>query len=244
MTRPVPAHKRIAEDIRRRIVANLYVDELPPEMQLMQEFDVSRHTIRIALKHLVDDGLIARQPGSGTRILRKGRVGYWAIGSLDDLTGEFKVDQALTISAQAAPAKDHVEAAAALGVSSRGNLFHIVRVLTSDGLPYGLSHLYAPLAHTSKIPPEELGQTFFVDLVQTYSGQTATRARQAVTAAPVDAETGRALGIAVGTPVLVIRRTYLTSDDLPLVHVHLTCRSDRYKQVVTFLRNRTGDETA
>ncbi|MBV7408539.1 GntR family transcriptional regulator [Maritimibacter sp. DP1N21-5] len=242
MARPIPAHRRLAEEIRRRIVASTYEEELPPEVQLMKEFDVSRHTMRIALQHLVDDGLIVRMPGSGTRIVRKGRAGYWAIGSLDDLTGEFKVEQSLTISAQQEPAKAFPEVVEILGLRPTSKVFHILRVLTTDGIPYGVSNLFAPMSLVKNIPDAELGQTYFVDLVQKYSGHTASRTRQAISAGAVDPEAARQLGIEAGAPVLVIKRTYFASDNLPLVHVHLTCRSDRYEQVVTYLRERRDDD--
>lgn len=246
VARPIPVHRSIADELRRRIVSNRYEnDELPPEMQLMQEFDVSRHTIRIALQHLVDDGLIARQPGSGTRIIRQGRGGYWAIGSLDDLTGEFKVDQSLTLSAQLEPARNFPAILPLFGLKPTGKIFHILRILTADGLPYAVSHLFADQSLVKRIPPEELGRTFLVELVQRYSGLVAARARQAISAARADPDTARQLGIEEGSPVLVVKRTYFSADNVPLVHADLMCRSDRYEQVVTFLRNKRtqpGDE--
>jgi len=41
---------------------------LPPETDLCREFDVSRHTVREALRRLVDLGLLSRQAGVGTTV--------------------------------------------------------------------------------------------------------------------------------------------------------------------------------
>ena len=53
-------------------------------------------------------------------------------------------------------------------------------------------------------------------------------------------QTARQLGIAVGTPVLIIHRTYFDADDRPLVFAQLFCRPDRYQQVVDFVHETNG----
>ncbi|MCR8549249.1 GntR family transcriptional regulator [Salipiger sp. P9] len=238
MTKSTPTHRKIADEIRRRIIANEYQhDQLPPERLLIAEFKVSRHTIRAALQQLVNDGLITRTAGRGTQIVREGRGGYWAIGALEDLTGEFRVDQQLTISAQLEPAEHFPKVSKMFGLGKDDQIFRVQRILTNNGLPYSFSHLFAEARMTKDIPDNRLGTAFFVDLVQEYSGRVATRARQAITAALADAEISRRLGMEQGAPVLIVRRTYFTADDHPLVYVELYCRPDRYEQVVNLIRD-------
>lgn len=60
-------HQVIAEKLRHRIADGAFPDgRVPPELVLMDDFQVSRHTIRAALQRLVTDGLIERRAGSGT----------------------------------------------------------------------------------------------------------------------------------------------------------------------------------
>lgn len=237
MARPTPAHRKISDEIRRRIVAKEYEhEELPSEVALIEEFGVSRPTIRMALQHLVNDGLIVRQPGSGTRILSEGRGGYWAIGSLDDLTGEFKASQGIILSAGVEPARNYPHVLPLFGLRPNSKIFHILRLLAQNGLVYASSHLFAYPALTANIPPQELGRAFFIDLVQRYSGEIAARARQEVFAEEADKEVARQIDVKQGSPVLVVKRTYFTSNDKPLVHAEIVCRTDRYSQVVNFIR--------
>ena len=51
-----------------------YGDRLPPEKKLMEQFGVSRQTVRRALKTLGDEGVVESRRGSGTYVCEKKRV--------------------------------------------------------------------------------------------------------------------------------------------------------------------------
>src|SRR5205085_1065842 len=78
---------------------------LPPELVLVEEFGVSRHTVRAALQRLVADGLIERRAGLGTTVTKRAAGGSWLIGSLDELL-EYQVDQIELLDARLVPGKD------------------------------------------------------------------------------------------------------------------------------------------
>ena len=61
-------YQQVANVLRDRIAYGIYPKDelLPPEMLLLSEFNVSRHTIREAMRMLVGEGLIERSPGRGT----------------------------------------------------------------------------------------------------------------------------------------------------------------------------------
>ncbi len=64
-------YRKIAEDLIGRIRSGRVPvgSVLPGEMQLMDEYGASRHTIRDALRRLEDLGLVERRRGVGTRVL-------------------------------------------------------------------------------------------------------------------------------------------------------------------------------
>ncbi len=79
---PEPMYRRIAEDLRQRIESGDLPPgrQLPSEEDLREEYgeqygqdgrDVSRNTVRDAVKLLVSRGLIETRPGQGTFVLRK-----------------------------------------------------------------------------------------------------------------------------------------------------------------------------
>lgn len=63
----------IAAEIRQRIINGVYrVDGfLPPERELMKEYQASRPVIRRALHELAREGLVESRPGAGNIVIRK-----------------------------------------------------------------------------------------------------------------------------------------------------------------------------
>jgi DNA-binding transcriptional regulator YhcF (GntR family) len=83
-------YQRVANTLRETVSYVYYPEtEMPPaELILAAEFDVSRHTMRDALKVL--EGLIECRAGRGTAICARSVMGgAWEIESLDQRVGEF-----------------------------------------------------------------------------------------------------------------------------------------------------------
>lgn len=234
-----PKHKQIADELRKQIAAGMYEGlELPRELSLMTGFNVSRHTIRSALQHLVDEGLIERRAGSGTRISQRARSGVWVMGSLHDLIGEFTPDQYLTISAQEEPARQHPAISSLFRLGKDDRLFHVLRLMLIDSKPYALASMFTLAKYGRAIPSAEIGRNLLFELVQRYGRVRAVRARQAASACSADEEIARQLGVEPGTAVLLLKRTYFDVEDRPFIHTIVMCRPDRYEQVTDFVHKQ------
>ncbi|MUV05628.1 GntR family transcriptional regulator [Planococcaceae bacterium Storch 2/2-2] len=61
---------QVAEQMEQLIERGVWNvgDKIPPEMELMEQFDVSRNTMREAIRALVHAGLLESKQGSGTRV--------------------------------------------------------------------------------------------------------------------------------------------------------------------------------
>lgn len=70
---PEPLYRRLGEEIAGRIGRGTYEIGafLPTEADLCAEFGVSHHTIRDALKLLIERGLVVRRAGSGSRVIAR-----------------------------------------------------------------------------------------------------------------------------------------------------------------------------
>jgi len=64
----VPLYKQIVKSINRKITTGEYPinSRIPSEVSLMEEYGVSRITIRTAITELVEDGVLERIQGKGT----------------------------------------------------------------------------------------------------------------------------------------------------------------------------------
>src|SRR5262249_38483150 len=67
---PQPRYRQLAQTLINEIESGRYPvgDLLPTEFELCEQFGASRFTVREAIKQLVQLGLVARQPGVGTRV--------------------------------------------------------------------------------------------------------------------------------------------------------------------------------
>jgi len=66
-----PLYQVIAEDLMAAIAAEKFAvgSMLPTELELCQRYDVSRYTVREALRQLRELGMVQMRRGSGTRVL-------------------------------------------------------------------------------------------------------------------------------------------------------------------------------
>lgn len=70
---PPPLYRKVAQSLREQITSGELRpgDKLPTERQLVEQFSVSRDTIRLATAQLLNEGLIYRVPGrSGGMVVR------------------------------------------------------------------------------------------------------------------------------------------------------------------------------
>lgn len=64
-------YQSVAEDLKKKILNNTYAvgDFLPTEIELEKIYDVSKITIRNAIKMLVSEGYVTKQSGKGTTVI-------------------------------------------------------------------------------------------------------------------------------------------------------------------------------
>ena len=68
-----PMYRQIAEDLRQKILSGMIApgSQIPTELELREEYDASRNTVRDAIKWLINLGLVATRPGQGTFVVEK-----------------------------------------------------------------------------------------------------------------------------------------------------------------------------
>ena len=236
-------HARIANVLRDRIAFGFYPEGelLPPEVLLGAEFNCSRHTVREAMKSLVDEQLIVRKAGHGTVVSARGADGgAWAVRSINDLIGEFTNSQIVLLKRGVISAKSAPAVAELFSLRATGSLYAIQRVITLKQGPTAYHRLYTLVKYASRIPKTELGYETLIGQIEKYCRVRAFRTRQIASATDADADVANILGVRKGAPLLKLRRTYLNREDEPIEYTELLCRADRYEQTVDFYRELPG----
>lgn len=68
-----PMYRKIAEDLRYKIESGQLApgEQIPTEIELMEQYDSSRNTVRDAIRLLATRGLLQTRPGQGTFVTAK-----------------------------------------------------------------------------------------------------------------------------------------------------------------------------
>ena len=68
-----PMYRQIADDLQRKIEAGELKrgGQLPTEMDLRDQYEASRNTVRDAIKWLSTRGLVETRPGQGTFVIER-----------------------------------------------------------------------------------------------------------------------------------------------------------------------------
>lgn len=115
-----PMYRQIADDLRLKIESGAlgHGDQLPTELDLRDQYDASRNTVRDAVKWLITRGLIETRPGQGTFVVEKIEPFITALDLATGLSGESDA-YAAVVSALGKTADDsvpRVEIQPAIGV--------------------------------------------------------------------------------------------------------------------------------
>ncbi len=244
MTRPfVPIYARILDALRQRIAAGVYRvgENLPTEAELVEEFDVSRHTVRAALQNLVAEGIVERSAGRGTFLKRGGAGGgEWSIGGIEDIidigfTGPYAVKSVRLVTAAR-----HPRVAGVLDVPPGGRMLNVRATRSTREGPFAYSSLYFPEDIGERLPRHLFAKRPLVLLVEEYCGLPAFRSRQVASATVADRDVAQVLDVKVGEPLLVLERTHFARSNRAFQFARVLYRTDRYQQVVYFSRRDEG----
>jgi GntR family transcriptional regulator len=188
------------------------------EASLMKRFHVSRAPIRQALKELADEGYVVRQRSKGTFPVQGINVRLPPALELGGLT-RYLAEQGLKPTSRIT-GLERIEAPEevreALGLKSPEKLLYLERVIFVKGMPlvWARTYLCTPPDFFPDIEElERVGTVFAV--IERELGLVYTRGEQHIWASGASQEEAKALGIDMGSPVLVAVTTLFTKDGRP-----------------------------
>ncbi len=207
---PVPLYFQVAQHLEQAIESG----EIPNgtlfdnEVALADQMGLSRPTMRRALQHLVDKGLIVRRRGIGTRVIQpKVRRPLELTSLYDDLvrSGQEPTTEVMKLSAQ--PADE--ELAQVLQVSPGDEILRLVRLRRARGNPIAKMTNYLP-ASVGPITADSLARHGLYELMRA-RGIQLHAATQTVGARTATAAEARDLDEPKNSAVLTMQR--VTYDD-------------------------------
>ncbi|MEU2615792.1 GntR family transcriptional regulator [Micromonospora sp. NPDC007271] len=229
---PVPLYFQVAEQFAAAIQRGELApgDRLDSELQLADRLGLSRPTIRQAIQHLVDKGLIVRRRGVGTQVVRGEVRRAVELTSLhDDLAraGRQPSTSVLELATVECPAK----VAAVLGVDPDSPVQHLRRLRFADGEPLAVMRNWLPLDPV-RLTLDAL-QTRGLYAILRASGLRVRSAHQRIGARAATAAEAQMLGERRGAPLLTMTRTAYDDQGRHLEYGEHIYRASRYALDVT-----------
>lgn len=232
----VPAHAQIEQWLTAAIASGELAvgDRLPAERDLATDLGVSRMTLRHALAALERRGLLVRTPGrSGGAFVARPRVdcdltglaGFTEQMRRAGLAAEAVILTAATVRADAGTA-------AALELAAGDPVHEVSRVRSAEGAPVVLERSCFPAARFADLLRQDLSGSLYALLRERYAMEPHT-AVEHLEPRLASADEATELGIAEGTPLMLIERTAYTAGGVPVEYAHDLFRPDRVRISVT-----------
>lgn len=142
-TSPLPLWAQVCADLRRRVNVGEFVTGVPGEHALVDQYEVSRHTIREALRVLRSEGVIRSERGRVSTVdASPVSQDLGSIYSLFRTLEERGIFQVSTVRRQSLTRNGTV--ARHLGISEEAELVVIERLRFADNFPLALDTSWCP----------------------------------------------------------------------------------------------------
>lgn len=229
---PVPIYFQISRRLEEAVDSGELApgEQLPNEVEFAGSLGISRPTMRQALDHLVEKGMLTRKRGVGTRVCDAQVRRRVALTSLhDDLAAAGRQPQTRVLRLD--PARQDRRAARALGVPTDETLVYCERLRLADGRPLAILRNWLP-GRFNDITAADLETGGLYRLLGERNGRPAV-ARQRITAQPASATHARLLGTKPHAPLISMQRTAFDAAGRSVEFAEHLYRADLYAIEVT-----------
>jgi GntR family transcriptional regulator len=163
---PVPLYFQVAQHLENAIQSGALPTGtlLQNEVELAQSLGLSRPTMRRAMQHLVDKGMVTRRRGIGTRVVQPKLRRPLELTSLyDDLNRAGKKPTTEVLSFGMAEASEEV--AAGLDIPESTPVLELVRLRRAEGAPIAKLTNYLP-ERVAQFDADDLAEHGLYDLIR------------------------------------------------------------------------------
>ena len=206
----LPRYQQVRDDLVRRIAAGEWTAEqaILTETELAQSYTVSIGTIRKAIDLLVSEGLLQRSQGKGTFVRRpRFDASLFRFFRFKSRSGEQIVPTARIVGREVVIPGDEVRAALRLGPKQRA--IHLSRLRLIDDQPVLAEEIWLPregFEPLARMPLDEFDGLLY-PLYERLCRQVVATATEMLMVEQADKGIAKALGIPVGSPVILVHRT-------------------------------------
>jgi GntR family transcriptional regulator len=231
---PIPLYHQLRGFFQRQIESGeLRIgDRLPNEDLIAARYEVSKITVREALKTLAAAGYVRREQGRGTFVTnpRVAQGPRKLTCFSDEMSLRGLKASSRVLGAEVVPADSDL--ANKLSIYPGASVFRLKRIRLANGEILGLQTAHLALERVPGITEIDFEAASLYQTLESRYGLKAAQAREAHCAIALGRADARQLGLKPGAPALSGERLSFLADGTPLEYVWSVMRGDRYQVVM------------
>lgn len=241
----VPLHLQVFNVLRSDIFRGAVKEgaQLPGEIALGEQFDVSRITIRRALDELAARGLIDRVRGRGTTVSR--RPSFSPV--VADVNGLLERNVLIGLETTSrllefsyVPAR--AEIAQALGLAQGAMVQMAVRIRSRDGVPFAFVTSWIPERIGRRFDAAEIETTPVLALLEQH-GLVIDYIEQTISSQSASRAAGRALAVEPNSPLLKVERIVFATGGKPVEKSEALYPASHHQYRITLRRGERASQS-
>ncbi|MRG85050.1 GntR family transcriptional regulator [Salinibacillus xinjiangensis] len=202
-TNSIPLHIQLKREIENKIFTGYYIHKIPSERELMDDFHVSRSTVREAIGLLEREGIIEKKRGIGT---------FVSVKPIDDWLGNLS-------STSETIERMGMEPGAELIDSKIINLKHDIqkktglqrayffkRIRFANHIPIGIESHYYPIDIGQELVKYDLNKEALYDLLERQLGVKTFEAEQVIKSTTLSSEDSKLMNLPLNSNMLYAER--------------------------------------
>jgi len=221
-----PLWQQVLSDLRQRLADGEFAQAFPGELALVEQYGVSRHTVREALRQLRAEGTVLAARGRKPRLApAEVEQPLGALTSLFDAVESRGLEQRSVVRRLDVHADGVV--ATRLGLEESAPLVHLERLRLAGDEPLALDRTWLPADLALPLLDADFTRTALYDELAARCGVRLTGGREQVRAVLATPGERALLGLPTTAALLLVERTGFVHDR-PVELRHTLVRGDRY----------------
>jgi len=231
-TSPMPLWAQLEHELKRRLDGREFDDRFPTDNELVEEYGVSRHTVREAIRHLNSSGILRRERGRGTVVNRaEFEQPLGALYSLFESVESSGAEQRSAVVELRALTDAVV--AERLALAPDAPLLYLERIRLAGDDPLAIDRAWLPMDLAAPLLDADFGHTALYDELERVCGIRPTDGWERIAPVNPGAADRERLGMRRGEAAFFLeRRSH--AGGRPIEWRTTTIRGDRYRFVANW----------